>query len=330
MSASTTKDTEITEPRVLLLYKHPEEIVHTLRARFPALQFHVCTRYADLPDAVASFQPHVAFASRFEPDPFPREALIECPSLRWLSLGVSGIDHVTPWSDDHLVVTNAAGVAAEEMAEYVLGAIFGLFQRIPYFARRQAEHVWDYRQITPARGATIGIVGLGRTGEAVARLCKLLGFPVFATRASEAHSENVDEIFGPHELHDMLAEVDVTVACAALTGATQDMFGADAFAAMRPGSYFINVGRGGLVVEEALVEALRSGHLGGAVIDVTRVEPLPADSPLWDAPNLLITPHTSSEFAGWEARAAMMFADNLERWLKGEALHNRVFSARGY
>ncbi len=128
----------------------------------------------------------------------------------------------------------------------------------------------------------------------------------------------------------MLSEVDVTVVCTALTPATRDLFDASAFAAMRSGSYFINVARGGIVVEEALVGALRSGQLAGAVIDVARTEPLPSGSPLWDAPNLLITPHTSSEYDGWVARAAAMFADNLQRWLNGKELLNRVYSHRGY
>jgi phosphoglycerate dehydrogenase-like enzyme len=128
----------------------------------------------------------------------------------------------------------------------------------------------------------------------------------------------------------MLAEVDVTVVCAALTPATRDLFDVQTFAAMRKGAYFINVARGGIVVEEALIDALRSGRLAGAVIDVTRAEPLPSDAALWDAPNLLITPHTSSEYEGWISRAAHMFADNLERWLAGDELLNRVYSQRGY
>jgi phosphoglycerate dehydrogenase-like enzyme len=137
-------------------------------------------------------------------------------------------------------------------------------------------------------------------------------------------------VYAPEELHAMLPEVDVTVVCAALTPATRDLIDATAFASMRKGAYFINVARGGIVVEDALIEALRSGRLAGAVIDVARTEPLPSDSALWDAPNLLITPHTSSEYEGWVARAAEMFADNLERWLAGQPLLNRVYSERGY
>ncbi len=315
---------------VLVFYDKPEEFLDAIAARFPQLRFHCCRRYTDLDAAIAHVRPQIAFACKFEPKPFPRAALIGCPTLNWLSIGFAGVDHVVPWDDNKLVVTNASGVAAEEMAQYVLAAIFGLHQRFPYFARRQAEHVWDYQLIRSASGARVGLVGLGHTGEAVARLCRAAGLSVVACRTSPTPSDLVDRVHTPTELHTMLSEVDVTVVCAALTPATRDLFDAKAFAAMRRGSYFINVARGGIVVEDALIDALRSNHLGGAVIDVARSEPLPADSPLWDAPNLLITPHTSSEYQGWVARAAEMFADNLARWLEDKALHNRVYSYRGY
>jgi phosphoglycerate dehydrogenase-like enzyme len=315
---------------VLVFYDKPEEFLRSLIARFPDLRFHCCRRYADLADTIANVQPQIAFACKYEPKPFPRAALIGCPSLKWLGVGFAGIDHVVPWDDDKLVVTNASGVAAEEMAQYVLAAIFGLHQRFPYFARRQAEHVWDYQLIRSATGARVGLVGLGHTGEAIARLCRAAGLSVVACRASSAPSDLVDRVYAPAELHVMLSEVDVTVVCAALTPATRDLVDAKAFAAMRKGSYFINVARGAVVVEEALIGALRSNQLAGAVIDVARTEPLPSDSPLWEAPNLLITPHTSSEYDGWVARAAEMFADNLARWLDGKALLNRVYSHRGY
>jgi phosphoglycerate dehydrogenase-like enzyme len=315
---------------VLVFYDKPEEFLESLTGRFPSLHFHLCRRYADLDATIADAQPQVAFACKFEPKPFPRAALIGCPTLQWLSVGFAGIDHVVPWDDDKLVVTNASGVAAAEMAQYVLAAIFGLHQRVPYFARRQVERVWDYQLIRSATGARVGLVGLGHTGEAVARLCRTAGLAVVACRASSTPSDRVDRVYAPAELHAMLAEVDVTVVCAALTPATRDLFDAKAFAAMRKGSYFINVARGGIVVEKALIDGLRSGHLAGAVIDVTRTEPLPSESPLWDAPNLLITPHTSSEYEGWISRAADMFADNLGRWVAGGELRNRVYAQRGY
>lgn len=317
------------DPKVLIFYDRPEDLPD-LQKRFPNVRFSTCVRYDDLPIALAEISPDIAFACKFEPKPFPREHFVNHPTLRWLSIGFAGIDHVVPWDEDRLTVTNASGVAAEEMAQYALGAIFGLYQRFPFFAKRQAEKHWDYQLIRSARGAKIGLVGLGHTGKAIAQICKSVGLSVVACRSTGASDACVEKVYPASELNQMLREVDVTIVCAALTPATRDMFDSNAFATMRAGSFFINLSRGSVVVEKALIDALSSGHLAGAVIDVTRTEPLPPSDPLWEAPNLLITPHTSSEFINWQAKAAEMFADNLDRWLAGRELHNRVYSKRGY
>jgi len=313
---------------VLVFYDKPEEFLDPIAARFPKVRFHRCTRYADLAAAIAQVRPQVAFACKFEPKPFPRVALIECPTLQWLSVGFAGVDHVVPWDDSKLVVTNASGVAAEEMAQYVLAAIFGLHQRFPYFARRQVERVWDYQLIRSAKGARVGLVGLGHTGEAIARLCRAAGLSVVACRASSSPSANVDRVYSPAELPAMLADVDVTIVCAALTPSTRDLLDANAFACMRKGCYFINVARGAIVVEDALIDALRSGHLAGAVIDVARTEPLPSDSPLWAMENVLITPHVAAD-SDPEVIVAQIMRD-VERLDKGEPLSNTVDMKRGY
>lgn len=316
--------------RVLVFDDRAPAHIQRLKARFPDIRFHGCTSYAALATALATHRPTVVFATPFEPLPYPREALLACPSLRWIANGFAGVDHLAPWDESRITVTNVAGVAAEEMAQYVLAAILGLHQLFPLFARRQAARHWEQTLVRSAVGARVGIVGLGRTGRAVARLSRAVGMSVVACRSTAEPSPLVDHIYAQGELHVMLAEVDATVMCAALTPQTRDMFDRKAFAAMRRGSYFVNVARGGAVVEADLIEALVSGQLGGAVIDVTRHEPLPPDDPLWTAPNLLITPHTSSEYVGWHARAADMFADNLQRWLAGEPLENVVSARRGY
>ena len=171
---------------------------------------------------------------------------------------------------------------------------------------------------------------MGRSGVAIARMARAAGLKVLACRKSGEPSAEVDGVYPDSQLLRMLGQVDVTVLCAPLTPSTRDLFGPTAFAAMRPGSYFINLARGALVQEDALIDALHSGHLAGAVLDVVRTEPLPPSSPLWTAPNLLITPHCSSEYDGWFADAALMFADNLERWLANQPLQNRVRPERGY
>ena len=315
---------------VLIFYDRPDTILAALRSRFPAIRFHACTRYDDLTSTIKKTRPQIIFATKFELRPFPRQVLVEAPGLEWLAIGFAGVDHVVPWDDERLVVTNAAGVASHEIAQYVVAAIYAMHQRFPLFARQQARHEWRFEWIKSARHITVGIIGLGHTGRAVAELCRANGFNVVACRSMAVPSPNVDRVYTISDLHDMLHDVDVTVVCAALTDETRDLFGAAAFASMRPGAFFVNVARGALVDETALIEALQSGHLGGAYLDVARTEPLPLDDPLWDAPNCFITPHTSSEYDGWTEDAAAMFADNLSRWLEGGHLANQVYSKRGY
>lgn len=151
--------------------------------------------------------------------------------------------------------------------------------------------MWDYQPIRSAKGARVGLVGLGHTGEAVARLCRATGLSVIACRASPAPSELVDRVYAPAELRKLLSEVDVVAVCTALTAATRDLFDAKAFAAMPKGSYFINVARGAIVVEEALIDALRNRRIGGAALDTFDVEPLPEDHPFRRLDNVVATGH---------------------------------------
>ena len=316
--------------KILIFYDKPQEFLPALQQRFTSKQFSICTSYQDLDAALEQERPEIAFACKFEPRAFPREAFVNCPSLKWLSVGFAGVDHVVPWDDKKLVVTNAAGVAAEEMAQYALAAIFGLFQRFPYFAKQQAQKKWDYQTIRSASGACVGLIGMGNTGVAIAKVCKALGLKTVAYRSRLEPSSNVDHVYAGAQMHEMLAQCDVAVVCAALTPATRSIIDAQAINAMKRGSYLINISRGALVDESALIAALKSGQLGGAVIDVACTEPLPTSDPLWDAPNIVITPHTSSEYEGWQADAANMCAENLKRWEHGVPLLNRVYSDRGY
>ncbi len=317
-------------PRVLIFFDHPEEFLPRLAARFPSAAFSACTNYDQLPARLAQVQPDVIFGFKFEPKPFPRADILASEGLRWLSVAFAGIDGVVPWDEQKLIVTNASGVAATEMGHYALAAILGLFQGFPASFAGQAARRWRYRVNRSARNATLGIVGFGRSGREIARMARAVGLRVVVCRTRPEPAEDVEAVYATNQLHEMLGLVDVTVVCAPLTGATRDLFDRAAFQAMKPGSYFINIARGAIVDEESLIEALVSGQLAGAMLDVVRTEPLPSSSPLWDAPNLLITPHSSSEYEGWVGEAATMFADNLERWMTDRPLENRVRSARGY
>lgn len=328
--AASAQGRSSSRARILIFYDHPEEFIAELEVRYPQAEFFTCRTYEELPRSLASVMPSVVLAFKFEPKPFPRETILSCPTLKWLSVGFAGVDHVVPWDEARVVVTNAAGVAAREMAHYALAAVFGMFQEFPSFFRDQTARRWNYHLIRPARDATIGLVGLGHTGSEIARVFRALGHRVLACRARPAPSANVDAVYALDQLNEMLGMVDATIVCTALTPLTRELFDGARFAAMKRGSFFVNISRGAVVQEDALLQALKDGQLGGAVLDVVRSEPLREDSLLWDAPNLLITPHTSSEYQGWFRDAALLFADNLGRWLAGKPLLNRVSSERGY
>jgi phosphoglycerate dehydrogenase-like enzyme len=249
------------------------------------------------------------------------------PALRWVQAIGAGTDHFRGAElGPDVVVTNAAGVAAVPIAEFVIGQLLAIWKRFDQLTDQQRRHVWEPVYGRHVSGLALGLVGLGAIGTAVAERARVLGMQVIAVRRRPGLDRPavVDEVVGPEQLHDVLRRVDAVVACAPATPETEAIFDADAFAAMRPGAIFCNVARGSLVDEGALLDALRSGRLGAAVLDVTREEPLPADSPLWDAPNLHLSPHSSASLDHYVESVFDLFADNLGRYVRGEPLRNVV------
>jgi len=316
--------------RLLVHYDRPEIFLDLIRERLPDLALESCRSYAGLAQAVRSFRPDTVFTIKFEGRRYPREALLDAADLRWIHVGGVGVDHLRPWDSARLTVTNSAGVASETMARFVLGGILALTFRFPAFLRHQARHEWKPLEIGRLDGRTLTVVGLGHTGRAVARLARAAGLRVLGLRAHPAPEPGVERVFGPEGLPEALAEGDYVVVALPLTGATRHVIGEAAFRAMKPGAVLVDVSRGGVVDAAALLSTLRSGHLGGAVLDVFENEPLPPDSPFWTLDNVLITAHSSSTWPGWERDAAAMFCDNAERQRKGRELRNVVDPARGY
>jgi len=316
--------------RLLVHYDRPEALIGPIRERFPELEIAACDSYAALPEALQVFRPEVLLLIKFEGQRYPREAVLGCPFLEWVANGGVGVDHLAPWDPTRLTVTNAAGVASESMAFYVLGGIIAITQRLPHFMRLQRERRWNPDYIGSVAGRTVTVLGLGRTGEAVARLAAAAGLRVIGLRANPRPTPPVERVYGPAELTDALCEGDYVVVALPLVERTRGLVGASAFAAMKPGAVLIDVSRGGVVDSRALVVALASGRLGGAVLDVFDPEPIPPEHPVWALENVIITPHSSSVYEGWERRLAEMFCANLERYLDGAALENVVDPARGY
>lgn len=316
--------------RLLLHYDHAELFHDLIADRFPDVELRCCNSYENLAGELADFTPQVLFCIKFENRPYPRDAVMACRSIQWVSNGGAGVDHLLPWDPDRLTVTNASGVASRMMAEYVIGAMLALSIGLPGFIRRQMERRWQFEPVSGIATKTVAVIGLGRTGRAVARLASALDMRVVGTRAHPAETPHVGTVYPADRLGEALGESDYVVVTAPLLESTGHLIDAAAIEAMKPGACLVDVSRGGVVDQSALIGALESGRLGGAVLDVFESEPLAADSALWHLNNVIITPHCSSVYEGWEQRAAEMFCDNLARWLAGEPLSNVVDPARGY
>jgi phosphoglycerate dehydrogenase-like enzyme len=251
------------------------------------------------------------------------------PRLRWVQGMGAGVSQLASagLADAGIRLTTAAGVNAVSISEFVIARLLQMWKRLPEIDAKASERDWQATYGREVAGLTLGVAGLGAIGREVARRGRALGMNVLAQRRSARPGDvdpDVDELFGPGGLPEMLRRSDAVVAALPETADTVDLFDAKLFAEMRPGALFVNVGRGSAVVEPTLIEALQSGHLAGAAIDVARSEPLPADSPLWDAPNLLISPHSATAPAKFWSNLHELFRDNLGRYLRGDPLRNEV------
>jgi phosphoglycerate dehydrogenase-like enzyme len=316
--------------RALILDDAPIGYLDDLKQRFPTVAFEAITGYAELPDAVARHKPDVALVNKVEKVPFPRQTLLACPSLRWVQAASAGIDHLVPWDPARLSVTNVSGIHGELMTQYVLGVIFGrnlrLFECQDWMRRKRWQH-FDGRVV---RGRTLAIVGLGRIGKDIGRAAKAFGMRVIGIKARPEPCAEADEVWGIDRLHAAFGQADYAVIVVPKTPQTIDLIDAAALKALKHGVVFIHVARGGIVNEPALLAALKDGTIAYAAIDVFETEPLPQDSPFWTAPNLLITPHSSSDVEGWHELVAGIFAENLANWLAGKPMRNLTDPARGY
>jgi phosphoglycerate dehydrogenase-like enzyme len=288
-------------------------------------------------------------------DAFDR-VLARAPRLAWVHSATAGVERVlTPGSRQrNLLITNARGVFSRPIAEYVLMMILAVSRRLPQLLELQRERTWQPLEGAELSDVTVGIVGLGSIGRAVATLATAFGCRVIATRRrSEAGAAAapdreppqdearpgagstgeglvLDQVLGPDGLPALLAESDFVVLAAPLTPTTEGLIDGPALEAMKPGAWLINVARGRLVDERALLRALREGHIGGAILDTFRDEPLPPSSPFYDMDNVIVTPHTSWSSGRVLDRSVELFCANLRRYAAGQPLVNVVDPAAGY
>lgn len=265
--------------------------------------------------------------------PVPWDEVVKGGRLQWIQSSAAGLDHclVPSVIESAIPVTSASGVLADQVAEHTLGLAIACTRRLPLFLAQQHDREFVRRPTRDLTGATVGIVGLGGVGRRLAEVltpfrCRILATDYYPID-NPAHVERLDP---PEKLDQLLGEVDVLFLTAPLTQQTDRMIDAAALAKLRPGSILINAARGRLVVTEALVAALESGHLDSAAVDVTAEEPPAADSPLWTAPRLLITPHVAGQSKHRIDAMTTFFCDNLARYLSGEQLVNLVDKRLGF
>ncbi len=262
--------------------------------------------------------------------------LAELPDLKWLQLNSAGADaYCKPGIlAPHVQLTNSTGAYGQALSEHMLALVLSLQKKLYLYQRNQSRHQWkDEGEVTSLAGATVVIVGFGDIGRAFGKLCRLLGAHVIGIRRHQGPVPPEADAMGTlAELPKFLAQADVVASVLPGTPETAHLYDAQLFKTMKQGALFLNCGRGNAVVQEDLRQALLEGHLAGAALDVTDPEPLPPDSPLWDVPNLLITPHISGDHhlpQTWD-RVVAIAARNLRHYLAGETLENQVDRKTGY
>ncbi len=340
---------------VLSTLRFSDELLDQMRAVSPRLHIHqqTCHNASEVATALTD-HPETEILYSFH---LPQNALELAPRLRWLQLHSAGINHIL----DHpimkreladardVAVTTVSGIHATPIAEYVFASILAHRWRVPMWTQCQREARWPSGRWNlyarpELRDSTLGIVGYGSIGREVGRLGKAFGMKVLALRRSPGQAKEgyasehtgdregtiPDRFFAPDELREMLPECDYVVVALPLTPETEHLIGEAELEAMKPSAYLVNIARGAIVDEAALVQALRQGHIAGAGLDVFEREPLPDESPLWSMDSVLISPHVAGFTPRYDERATALFVENLGRYLSGEPLLNLVDKTRGY
>jgi phosphoglycerate dehydrogenase-like enzyme len=273
----------------------------------------------------------------------PRDWRTLAPKLKWLQCSGAGVDGLLPTGildpDSGVVVTTAAGIHATTISEYVFGSMLMFNRNWPEMVRLQERRLWPRSASWYNLGArelvdqTLGIIGLGHIGRRVAQLGRAFGMRVLATRRSVSDGEqdpDVDQLYALDQLHDMLHLSDYVVVAVPLTPETEKLIGEPELRAMRRDAYLVNIARGRVIDEPALIRALEERWIAGAGLDVTEEEPLPASSPLYSMSNVILTPHISGQSMHYDRRLTALFADNLLRYRAGQPLRNLYDPEKGY
>lgn len=335
---------------LIVTFKLPEELQRRLRETSDSISLTVMSAQGaeDIPDDLWA-QADILYTWNVLPDP------AKAPNLKWVQFNSAGVDaflgHPLLQQED-VIATTMSGVITSQMAEYVLMAMLAFGQKLPKLNRWKADHFWPsekekWQNLVPRelRHSTVGILGYGSIGRQVARLLQPFGARVLAAKKDVMHPEDrgytlegmgdphgdyFDRLYPIEALHSLLAESDFVVAALPLTAETTHLLDEDAFHVMKPNAVLINIGRGQLLDQDALVKALREKKIAGAALDVFEEEPLPKDSPLWGLDNVILSPHVAGLSHTLRDETLSLFIENLNRYLAELPLYNQVELARGY
>jgi phosphoglycerate dehydrogenase-like enzyme len=309
----------------------PRRFVDRLRDDFPHHTFLDAwdrdTIRRLLPDADVAFTPFI-----------DRDIFASATRLRWVQSPAVGVGSLMfpELLSSPVILTSARGIRARSIAEHVLGMTIALARKLPATLRAQAGHRWAQEEleteVRTLQGARMGIVGLGAIGLEVVKIAAPFGFRISAIRRRprQPWPDGVDEVWIPDRLPDLLSQSDVIVLAAPHTPETKRLIGREQIDRMKRGALLVNVARGKLIDDEAVIDALRDGRLGGAALDVLSQEPLDSSSPYWELPNVIITPHTSGAMEDYWTPLVALFSENLRRFEKGQPLLNVVDKVAGY
>ncbi len=308
-----------------------EKAIPDLKAKYPDVEFAYCDKREALPAMIADVDVYMGGLDR--------DAFLAAKKLKWLQAPSSGVNNYLAIPEllaSDLILTSARGTHGACLADSVFGMILAFTRCIKDFVLKQQAHEWAFQQFRPQMleltGSTMGIIGLGSVGRAVARRAVAFGMRVIAVDMLPLSKPvTVEALWGPERLHDLLTMSDYVVVAVPYTAQTDGMIGAAEIAQMKPGVLLVGISRGRIIDEDALIAALKSGHLRGAALDVFAQEPLPPDSELWDMPNVLITPHAAGGTQFERQYVLEIFYENLDRFRRGDfPLRNQVDKQRGF
>jgi D-2-hydroxyacid dehydrogenase (NADP+) len=321
------------ELNVLISFSLPAPYVERIRAVFPKVTVQ---QSHDKQEALTlAKDADILLAGFFSPELFKASK-----RLKWIQTLFVGVDAFLypEVVKSSVVITNAGGVNSIPVSEHVLGMMLCLNRKLHLFIRNQTERKWKTSdadlifQMDELSGKTAGIVGLGRIGSEIAKKAKCFGMKVIATRRnpSAPKPDYVDKLVSPENLEELLVDSDFVIIQIPLTKDTEGMFGERELHRMKRTAYLVNASRGNVIKEDELIKALKECYIAGAALDTFATEPLPEDSPLWDMPNVIITPHVAGLTPRYMERLTDIFCENLTRFMNGEPLINVVDKTRGY